>query len=89
MLAKFGEFPMELYTVNITTDDLEKAFLAKEWNTFHLLWKKLDYLHLKDFPKSKCKSCRNVVEYAFCFYNVVENNAHFVMECPLYKHHQR
>ena len=32
-------------------DDIKEAFLAKEWNSFHLLVKKLDYLHLKDFLK--------------------------------------
>ena len=32
-----------------------KAFLANEWNSFHLLRKKLDYLHLKDFLKYKCE----------------------------------
>ena len=76
--------PMTTYTIKITTDDLEKAFLAKEWNTFHLSRKKLDYLHLKDFSKSKCESCCNLIGYAFFFYNVVENEAHFVIECPLY-----
>ena len=30
--------------------DLKNAFLAKEWYSFHLSMKKLDYLHLKDFP---------------------------------------
>ena len=28
-----------------------KASLAKEWNFVHLLGKKLDYFHLKDFLK--------------------------------------
>ena len=32
-------------------DDIKKAFLVKEWSSFHLLGKKLDYRHLKDFLK--------------------------------------
>ena len=28
--------------------DVKEAFLAQEWNSFHLSRKKLDYLHLKD-----------------------------------------
>ena len=42
-------------TPEITHDDIKEAFLAKEWNFFHLLWKKLDYLHLKDIDKYKCE----------------------------------
>ena len=38
-------------TSKITNDDIKEAFLAKEWNSFHLLGKKLDYLNLKDFIK--------------------------------------
>jgi hypothetical protein len=38
-------------TSKITNDDIKEAFLAKEWNYFHLSCKKLDYLHLKDFLK--------------------------------------
>ena len=26
----------------------------------------------------------NFIDYAFCFYDVLENEAHCVMECPLY-----
>jgi hypothetical protein len=42
-------------TSKITYDDLKEAFLAKEWNSFHLSGKKLDYLHLKDFLKDGCE----------------------------------
>ena len=35
--------------------DMKEAFLAKEWNSFHLSRKKLDYLHLKDFLKYECE----------------------------------
>jgi hypothetical protein len=39
----------------ITFDDLKEASLGtKEWNSFHLSWKKLDYLHIKDFIKYEC-----------------------------------
>ena len=31
-----------------------EAFLAKEWNSFHLSGKKLDFLYHKDFLKSEC-----------------------------------
>ena len=31
-----------------TLDDLNEAFRAKEWNSFHLSRNKLVYLHLKD-----------------------------------------
>jgi len=31
------------------------VFLGKEWNSFHLLGKKLDYLHLRDFLKYECE----------------------------------
>ena len=31
-----------------------QQFLAKEWKSFHLLGKKLDYLHLKDSLKYVC-----------------------------------
>ena len=52
------ENPWQPYIIKITTNDLEKASLPKEWNTFHLSRKKLDYLHLKDFLKSKCEPCQ-------------------------------
>ena len=39
----------------IAYDDIKEAFLAKEWNSFHLVGKKLNYLHLKDFLKYKCE----------------------------------
>ena len=107
-------------TSKITFDDIKEAFLAKEWNSFHLLGKKLDYLHLKDFLKYKCElylkqsltppQCKVIVDYHtsnhrlaieigrwstipiardnrlchFCSYDIVENEAHFVLECPLY-----
>ena len=35
-------------------DGLKKAFLANKWNSFHLLGKKVDYIHLKDFLKYEC-----------------------------------
>jgi hypothetical protein len=34
---------------------IKEGFLAKEWNSFHLLRKKLDYLHLKNFLKYECE----------------------------------
>jgi hypothetical protein len=35
---------------------MKRFYLAKEWNLFHLFWKKLDYLHLEDFfPKYICE----------------------------------
>ena len=42
-------------TSKTTFDDLKKVFLANKWNSFHLSWKKLDYIHLKDFLKYKCE----------------------------------
>ena len=36
-------------TSKTSYDDIKKASLAKEWNSFHLSWKELDDLHLKDF----------------------------------------
>jgi hypothetical protein len=30
-------------------DDIKEAFLARKWNSFHLLGKKLAFVHLKDF----------------------------------------
>jgi len=30
-------------------DDFKEAFITKEWNAFHLLGKKLEYIHLKAF----------------------------------------
>jgi hypothetical protein len=33
----------------------EEVSLAREWNSFHLCGKKLDYLHLKDFLKHECE----------------------------------
>jgi hypothetical protein len=32
-----------------------RLFIAKEWKSFHLIGKKLDYLHLKDFLKYECE----------------------------------
>ena len=40
----------------IIFDDLKKAFLAKEWSSFHLSGKKLDYIHLKEFLEYECQS---------------------------------
>ena len=34
-------------------DDIKEVFLVKQWNSFHLTGKNLDYLHLKDFLKYK------------------------------------
>ena len=42
-------------TSKIAYDDIKEASLAKEWNSFHVSWKKLDYLHLKDFLKYECE----------------------------------
>ena len=42
-------------TSKTTYVDIKEAFLAKEWNSFHLFEKKLDYLHLKDFLKYECE----------------------------------
>jgi hypothetical protein len=35
----------------------KEAFLAKEWNSFHLSGKKLDDLHMKDFLGYECELC--------------------------------
>jgi hypothetical protein len=42
-------------TSKIVYDVIQEAFLAKEWNFFHLSWKILNYLHLTDFFKYECK----------------------------------
>jgi hypothetical protein len=34
----------------ITLDASKEAFLSEEWNSFHLSGKKVDQLHLKEFP---------------------------------------
>lgn len=34
---------------------VQKAFLTKEWNSFLLKGKKLDYLHLQDFLNFECE----------------------------------
>ena len=104
----------------ITYHNIKEYFLPKEWNSFHLLGKHLDYLHLKDFLKYKCQlylkqplappQHKIIVAYCtsnrrlaiengqcstnrisrdnrlchFCSYNVVENETHYVLECPLY-----
>ena len=98
---------------------MKEAFLSKEWNSFHLCGKKLDYLQLKDFLTYECEmyleqpltlpQCKIIATYCtsnhrlaiephqctstpisrdtrlchFCSYNVVENEAHFVLKCPL------
>ena len=41
-------------TSKATYVDIKDAFLAKQWNFFHLSGKKLDYLHLKDFLECEC-----------------------------------
>ena len=40
---------------NIRIDNIKEVFLAEEWNSFHVLRKKQNYLRLKDFPKYKCE----------------------------------
>jgi hypothetical protein len=35
---------------------LWEAFLIKEWNSFHLIGKELDYLHLEEFINHECES---------------------------------
>ena len=42
-------------TSKITRGDIKKAFLAREWNSSHLSWKKLDYLHSQEFLKFECE----------------------------------
>jgi hypothetical protein len=42
-------------TSKTTYVDIKEAFLAKEWNSFHLYGKNLDYLHLKNFRKYECE----------------------------------
>ena len=37
-------------------ENIKEAFLAKEWNSFHLSGKEVYYLHLNDFPKYECES---------------------------------
>jgi hypothetical protein len=39
----------------IAFDDLKLVLLVKEWNSFHLPRKKLDYLYFKDLFKYKCE----------------------------------
>jgi hypothetical protein len=40
---------------NTTYVDIKEVVLAKEWNSFHISEKKLDYLHLKHFLKYECE----------------------------------
>jgi hypothetical protein len=42
-------------TSKFTFVNIKEVFLAKESNSFHLLGRKLDYLHLKDLLKYKCE----------------------------------
>ena len=42
-------------TSKITLDDTKELIFAKEWNSFHLSGKNIDYLHLKDFLKYECE----------------------------------
>ena len=100
-------------TSKIIFDDIKEVFLAKEWNSFHLLGKTLDFLkyeyesYLKQsLTPSQHKiivaSCTLNHRLAFeiggwsaipvsrdnrlchsCSYNVVENEACFMLECPL------
>ena len=39
-----------------TFDAIKHAFIGKEWNSFHVLGKKLDYVHPKDFLNYECES---------------------------------
>ena len=39
----------------LTYVDINHVFLAKEWNSFHLYGKKLDYRHLNDFLNYECE----------------------------------
>ena len=107
-------------TSKTTYVDIKEAFLAKEWNSFHLFEKKPYYLHLKDFLRYKCELYlkqpltppqRKIIatyrtsyprlpiiigqwmiipisrDARLChFYscNAFENEAHFMLECPLY-----
>ena len=54
--TSWGLFHWETMTTQahkkIACDDIKEAFLAKEWNSFHLLCKKVDYLHLKVFSNN-------------------------------------
>ena len=34
----------------------KEVFIVKEWNSSDLMWKKLDYLLLKDFLNYECES---------------------------------
>jgi hypothetical protein len=108
-------------TSKITYDNFKEAILAKKWNSFHLLGKKLDYLPLKDFLKYECALylkqpltppqrkiiatyytlnyrlaiktgrwstipiSRDTRLCHFCSYSTVENEAHFLLDCPLCK----
>jgi hypothetical protein len=38
----------------ITVDAIKYAFLAKEWNSFQLTRRRLDYLNLKKLPNYEC-----------------------------------
>ena len=38
-------------TSNLTYVDIKEVVLTKEWNSSHLSWKKLNYLHLKNILK--------------------------------------
>ena len=51
-LSHHGDNPT---TSQITFVNIKEVFLAKEWNSFHLSGKKLDYLHLKNLLKYKCE----------------------------------
>ena len=42
-------------TSKTTNVDNKWVFLAKEWNSFHIYEKKLDYIHLKAFLKYECE----------------------------------
>ena len=44
-----------LTTSKIAYDEIKVAFLAMEYNSFHLSWKKLHYLHLENFLKYECE----------------------------------
>ena len=115
--------PWQASHTTVAYNDIKEIFLAKEWNFFHVLGKKLDFLHLKDFYfffKYKCQlylnqpltppQCMIIATYCtlnhrlaieigqwmtipisrdtrlchFCFYDTIENEPHFVLECSLY-----
>jgi hypothetical protein len=53
-LSHWGTYD-NLTTSETTYVDIKEAYLAKEWNPFHLFGKKLAYLHLKKLLKYECE----------------------------------